>query len=121
MAGKTSKSQEGYYSQYKSSNRWKSNRERKLERALKLSPDNKQIIEALANLKYRRRTPTTRQWPSRYRREAQLLKLFSGRCPPQVFSSNPKVAAEALHGLWREHQPGTLPDGKVSFKLGDRI
>lgn len=116
----TSKSREAYYSNYKSQQRWKQNRERKLKKLLKADPDNKQLQDALANIKYRRKKPTTRQWSKSNRRIAQLLKEVSGSCPHNVFSSNPKVSAEALASLWRTHQPGSVPEGKVDFSLAAR-
>lgn len=121
MASKSSKSQEGYYSAYKSSNRWKTNRERRLLKLLKTQPNNKDIPEALANLKYRRRKPTSRMWSKSNIRLAKLLKQFTGSCPHAVFSSNPKIAEPAMAALRRTHDPKSLPQGKVSFKLGDRV
>ena len=121
MAGKSSKSQEGYYSAYKSSQKWKSNRERRLLKLMKEHPNNKQIPEALANLKYRRRTPTTRMWSKSDKRLAQLIKQFAGSCPHAVFSSNPKVAEAALASIRQTFDEKKMPQGKVSFKLGDRV
>ena len=76
MAKTTSKSRQAYYSLYKASNRWKTNRERKLLRALKRNPNNKQIEQALNNISYRRKTPgITGKWSSTRIMEAQLMKL----------------------------------------------
>lgn len=121
MAGKSSKSQEGYYSSYKSSQKWKSNRERRLLKLMKEHPNNKQIPEALANLKYRRRKPDTRMWSKTNKRLAQLIKKFTGSCPHAVFSSNPKVAEAAMASLRNTFDERKMPQGKVSFKLGDRV
>jgi IS30 family transposase len=63
MAKTTSKSKQGYYSNYKANSRWKTNRERKLKKLQKLQPNNPQIAEALKNMVYRRKTPgTVGQW-----------------------------------------------------------
>lgn len=121
MANKTSKSREGYYSAYKASSRWKTNRERKLLKLLKEQPNNKDIPEALANIKYRRRKPTSRMWSKTTKRLAQMFKEITGSCPHAVFSSNPKIAEPALAALRRNFDPKSLPQGKVSFKLGDRV
>ena len=121
MAGKTSKSKEGYYSAYKASNKWKTNRERRLLKLMKEQPNNKDIPEALANLKYRRRKPDSHFWSKTNKRLAQLIKEFTGSCPHAVFSSNPKVADAALAALRSNYDEKKLPQGKVSFKLGDRV
>lgn len=87
---------EAQSSSYKNSKRWESNRKRKLLRALKQHPNNTQIEEALKNIKYRRKTPTTRFWsPSRVR-IAALFKLFNGKVNPEMFSTNEKLATAAL-------------------------
>ncbi len=87
---------EAQSSNYKNSKRWESNRKRKLLRALKRSPNNLQIEEALKNIKYRRKTPTTKFWsPSRVR-IAGLFKLFGNRVNVDIFSNNEKLANSAL-------------------------
>lgn len=121
MAGKSSKSQDGYYSTYKSTSKWKTNRERRLLKLMQEQPNNKDIPEALANLKYRRRKPDSHMWSKTNKRLAQLIKLFTGSCPHAVFSSNPKVAEAAMSALRSKFDEKKLPQGKVSFKLGDRV
>lgn len=47
--------QKGLYAAYKASNKWATNRRKKLERALKKNPGNaEQIKAAMANISYRR-------------------------------------------------------------------
>jgi hypothetical protein len=122
MAGKTSsKSQQAQYQLYQTQSRWKTNRERKLLRALEKHPNNKQIEAALKNIKYRRKTPKTRVWTKTKIRTAQLLKRVCGSCPPGIFNSNQKIADQTLAGLRTQFDPKTLGDLKVSFKLGDRL
>ena len=121
MASKSSKSREGYYSAYKASNKWKTNRERRLLKLMQEQPNNKDIPEALANLKYRRQIPKSRMWSKSTKRLAQLIKQFTGSCPHAVFSSNTKLAEATLAGLRKDIDPKSLPQGKVSFKLGDRV
>lgn len=114
----TSKSQQNYYTLYKSQERWKSNRKRRLEKTYLQQPNNEQIEAALKVLKYRRRIPTTAQWSASKRNLAQLFKQFVGRCDPQIFHSNEKISAPALQSAFGVHTK--VPEGKVSFRLGDR-
>lgn len=120
MAGKSSsKSQEAYYSLYKTQQRWKSNRERRLKQALKRNPNNKQIEQAIKDLAYRRKDPgTAGSWSKTNIRIAQLFKLFSGRASHELFSSNPKIQGAAL----QQHSKlqFTKQEQKVSFSLAAR-
>lgn len=122
MAKTTSKAKQDYYARYKSSNKWKSNREKKLLRQLKLQPGNEQQInDALAAISYRRKKPENKMWSSSTRKAAQLLKEFSGSAKHACFSSNPKTAEMAINTTWRKHDKGTLPEGKVDFSLAARL
>lgn len=119
MARATSKSQEAYYSMYKTSQRWKTNRERRLKKLLSRNPNNKQIEQAIKDLSYRRKTPgTVGSWSKTSIYTAKLFKQFVGRVDKDIFSSNPKVQATALmlHGK-RELK---APEGKVDFTLAAR-
>lgn len=118
MAKSQSKSKQAYSSAYKSSSRWKANRKRKLERALKAQPNNEQIKRALLDISYRRRTPNNREWSHSNIRIAQLFKLFRGHASKELFSANPKTQAAALAEASRRQV--VVPDGKVSFSLGAR-
>lgn len=121
MAKSTSKAKQDYYARYKASNKWKSNRERKLLKQLKLQPNNeKQISDALANVKYRRKKPEVSVWSSSMRRAAQLLKEFSGSAKVEFFSANNDIAQKAMATTWRT-QYTNLPQGKVDFSLGARL
>lgn len=120
MAGKSSsKSQDAYYSMYKTSQRWKSNRERRLKKLLAKHPNNKQIQQAIKDLSYRRKTPgTVGSWSKTNIQIAKLFKQFVGRVDKDIFSSNPKLQAPALmlHG-----KQSTKPvAGKVDFTLAAR-
>lgn len=121
MAKTTSKSKTAYYSQYKSSSRWAANRKRKLEKQLKLQPGNEQQIKtALGNISYRRRTPNARVWAHSARKMAQVFKYFSGRASIDLFSSNPKVQAQALQQFDTERKFANVTNEKVSFSLAAR-
>lgn len=119
MAKTSSKSRQAYYSMYKATNRWKTNRERKLLKLLKLHPNNKQLEEAIKNIKYRRKTPgTTGQWSRTNIEIAQLFKQVTGYASHDLFNSNEKTQSMALSMRGRR-QP-QKPLGKVSFQLGAR-
>lgn len=120
MAKSGSKSQEGYYSSYKSSNKWQSNRKRKLEKQLKLQPNNEQIKDALKNIKYRRKVPVGKSlWSKQNIITAKLFKLFTGYASHDLFSSNPHVQSSALM-MRRDTPKHKVPEGKVNFSLGAR-
>jgi hypothetical protein len=115
-----SKSKQAYSALYKSSTRWATNRKIKLTRVLKQQPNNEQIKDALANIKYRRHTPNSKTvWSHGNIRIAKLFKEFTGRASADLFSSNPKVQSSAL-----SYRPDTdkwkVIEGKVSFSLGAR-
>lgn len=120
MAGKSSsKAQEAYYSMYKTSQRWKQNRERRLKKLLAQHPNNKQIQQAIKDISYRRKTPgTVGSWSKTNIYIAKLFKVFVGRVDKDIFSSNPKLQAPALmlHGRHSKKPVG----GKVDFTLAAR-
>ena len=115
-----SKSKQAYAALYKSSTRWATNRKIKLTRLLKQQPNNEQIKDALTNIKYRRKTPTTKTvWSHSNIRIAKLFKEFTGRASAELFSSNPKVQSVAL-----SYRPDAdkmkVIEGRVNFSLGAR-
>lgn len=119
MAKSRSKTAENNAQVYKSSKRWETNRMRKLERALKRNPENKQIETAMKNMVYRRRTPTNRVWSHSMRRQAELFRRFVGRVYPDMFSSNEKLSGPALvkAGTAQKAKPF---DQSQMFALGTR-
>lgn len=115
-----SKSKQAYSALYKSSTRWATNRKIKLTRLLKQQPNNEQIKEALGNIRYRRKTPTTKTvWSHTNIRLAKLFKEFTGRASADLFSSNPKVQSIAL-SYRPDAEKLKIIDGKVNFSLGAR-
>ena len=108
---------------YKTLRRWETNRKRKLARALKRNPENaEQINKALAQIVYRRKTPTTPQWSHTDKLTAQMLKRVCGKMTMKVFSTDAKDAGYALATL---HNPnwkkvGTNGTGSM-FALGLRV
>jgi len=120
MASSASKSKQAYSTLYKSSTRWATNRKIKLTRALKQQPNNEQIKDALANIKYRRRTPAAKTvWSHSNIRLAKLFKEFTGRASVDLFSSNPKVQSAAL-SYRADSSKLKVIEGKVNFSLGAR-
>ena len=96
------------------SNQWEVNRKRKLEKQLKLQPNNEQVKQALQNIHRRRKTPTNREWSKSWIRVAKLFKLFAGRFDRDIMSSNQAVAAAALQ------KPGKLPQQKTISTVSDK-
>lgn len=109
MANKTSKGQEGYYASYKSSGKHAKNRKAKLERLLKQQPNNEQLQNALKDIHYRRKTPNTSMWSHSQIRKAKLFKEFCGNFDYNIFSSNQKVAIEAMIKLGTKNENFKLP------------
>ncbi len=99
MAIKVSKGRQNTYAGYKASMKWKANREAKLRKLIKLNPGNLELVAALKNVSYRRKTPKAPFWSHDMKRAAKVLKEFCGECPAIVFSSNQKLASEALRNL----------------------
>lgn len=118
MAKSQSKSKQNYSALYKSTNRWKSNRKLKLERQLKLQPNNEQVKRALLDINYRRKKPSTSEWSKTNIAISKLFKMFRGHAGKELFSANPKTQAAALAEPSRKQLK--LPTGKVDFSLGAR-
>lgn len=110
-------SAKAYYARYKAENRFAANRKRKLLKALKEQPNNKQIEQALKNITYRRKTPNTSVWSSGKRKTAGLFKQFTGCMSFEVFNSNPIVKTNAINKL---NSGVKSIHTKVTNRLGDR-
>lgn len=94
------------------------NRKRRLERTIKAQPNNKQAQLALGDSKSKRKASVNRQWSHSNRRIAQLFKLFTGRAPKELFSSNRTVQEEAIRTI-ASKSTGTVT-GKVDFSIRAR-
>lgn len=105
------------------SRRWEVNRKRKLEKQLKLQPNNEQVKQALLNIHRRRKTPKTQEWSKTWIRMAKLFKLFSGRFDRDIMSSNQLVAAAALQkpGPVALNYKPTVVSDKNFFSIAARI
>ena len=104
MANKsTTGGKKAQYASYKASNKQESNRKRKLERALKLHPNNTQIEVALKNIGYRRGTPKAAHWSHTSKHLAQLSKSFAKRISGQVI---PDVSSKDMDKLFMRAHDG---------------
>jgi hypothetical protein len=106
------------------SNRWEINRKRKLEKQLKLQPNNEQVRLALQNIHRRRKTPTNREWTKSWIRIAKLFKMFSGRFDRDIMSSNQAVATSALQrhsNIAQQPQKLMAMSDKNFFSIAARI
>ena|SRR3990167_7843087 len=127
MANKTkSKSSTTQAGAYKAENRQAKNRKLKLEKQLKLQPNNEQVKTALKNIMYRRKTPTKQEWSASWVRIAKIFKLFEGRFNRDIMSNNPAIASAALQSH-KEVTTQPLPPknktfvDKNFFSLGARL
>lgn len=120
MAQKVSKGRQNGYAVYKSSQRWKTNRENKLRKLIKANPNNLQLVQALKNVTYRRRTPKAEFWTKSMIRMATIIKEVCGSCPHLVFNSNPIVASDALRSVSKKDVNVVRSKNVVSFSIKDR-
>ncbi len=124
MAQKTSKSNEAYFARYKQGNLYVAHRKAKLEKLIKLQPNNKQLPIALKGLaNYRRKAPNTPQWSHTMISVAKLFKLFTGRFSKDVFSQKLEdaEAARKLRSSTEESVKVVKPRSKYSdYALAQR-
>ena len=124
MANKTkSKSATSQSNNYKTNNRQAKNRKFKLEKQLKLQPNNKQIEMALKDIHYRRKTPKKREWSASWIRVAKIFKLFEGRFDRDIMSANPAISTAALQNRKENMQPSktrSMSD-KNFFSIAARV
>lgn len=121
MSNKTSAGQSNRYSVYKTGNRWKTNRQKKIQRHLKKFPDDGCALKALDNIVYRRKVPKTREWSKSAIALATIFKRFKGAFDKDVFSKNEKLASAALMlaGPYSKATVETASE-KTTFNLGAR-
>ena len=111
--------------QYKSSKRMEANRKIKLERQLKLQPNNENIPKALKDIGYRRKTPKVPTWSHSMIKTAKLFKQFGGRFDPKMLQADPKISQAALSEQSpRARTPIEFKLDKIQsnfFSLGARV
>jgi len=122
MSNKTSTGQANRYNLYKTSNRWKTNRQKKIQRHLDKFPNDNCALKALDNIVYRRGKPVTRQWSKSAIALAMLFKRFKGAFDKDVLNKNEKLATTALMlaGPYSKTKVETAPE-KTMFQLGARV
>jgi len=76
MAKARSKTQEGNYSKYKTSNRFAANRARKLAKLIKEQPNNEQLPLALKNMRGPRKAPLVPKWSHTAISDAKMYADF---------------------------------------------
>lgn len=87
---------EAYFARYKTAKVFETNKRRKLERALKRNPENKQIAEALKNIAFTKKSPKTSAWNPTTIAFVKILKEFKGKFNPDIFNKDPEIATNAL-------------------------
>lgn len=88
---KRSKTAEQNAVAYKTANRQASNRKRKLEKQLKLQPNNKNIPIALKSIVYRRKKPVNPIWSHSLIHIAKLFKEFGGKFDKSYLAEKPFI------------------------------
>lgn len=119
MAKTRGPSAKAYYAAYKSQNKYATNKRKKLERTLKAQPNNEQVVIALKNIKYKRKTPGSPTWSHTKKATAAMFKQVVGKVNIDVFSNNDATRNMALVNLKTKFS-NMFPNEKVSFKLGAR-
>lgn len=115
-------SKTGQASNYKTLKLWERNRLRKLNKQLKLQPNNeKQIKAAMSAVRYRRKTPTAPFWSKTRIKIAGLFKAFEGRVNLEMFNNNEKISVPATlsWGPYKDHKAPSVNE-KTMFQLGTR-
>lgn len=112
-----------YHTRYKTNGVYAKNKRSKLEKQLKLQPNNDQVKLALKDIaSYRRKAPKVPYWSHTMRKTAQMLKKVHGRFDSNIFHNDPKVAAAALAGLpSRTYQSKTATRKDSMFSIGARV
>lgn len=107
---------------YKTQKLWEKNRTRRLKKLLVTQPNNEQIIKALGNIHYRRKTPTTPFWSKSMIQQARLFMMFCGKVDMNMFSKNEKLSGPALFTKGSRTVGYVVPPAneKTMFNLGTR-
>lgn len=121
---RTGKSYASGYTAYKNSSRLVKNRTAKLEKLFKQNPNNKQLEQALKDVRRRRKTPGTPYWRPSMVRIAKIVKQFTGVFDRNYFSTDPDLFHAAICKTNKNKlESGTKivnPRGSM-FSIGERI
>lgn len=96
----TSKHQQDLYKAYQANKRCETNRKRKLEKRLKDNPNDTCVINALKNIKYRRRTPKAPHWSHTSKAWAGTKKAFAENAVKMDHPKNMFSIKERLRTSW---------------------
>jgi len=111
----------GQANSYKANKTWERNRTRRLKKLLTTQPNNEQILKALGNIHYRRKTPTTPFWSKSMINQARLFMMFCGKVDMNMFSKNEKLSGPALMTKGPNAEFKAQPTNeKTMFNLGTR-
>jgi hypothetical protein len=107
---------------YKTQKLWEKNRTRRLKKLLITQPNNEQVLKALGNIHYRRKTPTTPFWSKSMIAQARLFMMFCGKVDMNMFSKNEKLSGPALFTKGSRTVGYVVPPAneKTMFSLGER-
>ena len=107
---------------YKTQKLWEKNRTRRLKKLLVTQPNNEQVLKALGNIHYRRKTPTTPFWSKSMIQQARLFMMFCGKVDMNMFSKNEKLSGPALFTKGSRTVGYVVPPAneKTMFSLGER-
>jgi hypothetical protein len=107
---------------YKTQKLWEKNRTRRLKKLLVTQPNNEQVLKALGNIHYRRKTPTTPFWSKSMIQQARLFMMFCGKVDMNMFSKNEKLSGPALFTKGSRTVEYVVPPAneKTMFSLGER-
>jgi hypothetical protein len=112
----------GQANNYKTQKLWERNRTRRLKKMLTTQPNNEQVLRALGNIHYRRKTPTTPFWSKSMIHQARLFMMFCGKVDMNMFSKNEKLSGPALFTKGSRTVGYQVPptNEKTMFNLGTR-
>ena len=106
---------------YKTANTYETNRKRKLARALRRNPENKQIELALQDKGIPRKAPKVAVWSHSAIRVAHLMKLFMGKYNKNIVSADIDLWLVAI----KDHSPQLFPKTEIKkpasmYSIGQR-
>lgn len=102
--------------------RYEQNKKKKLERLIKLQPNNKQLESALKNIRYKRKATKVPFWSSSRKRMAYLYMAFAGKVNLDIFNNNDKISGPALFtkGPHSEYKQKDDTSEFKMFRLSER-
>jgi hypothetical protein len=110
------------YLHYKTGNREVLNRKARLTKLAAESPNNLQLVTALANVVHRRNKPKAPFWSHSMIRTATVMKQFTGKFDKGIFATDPEVVSAARRARnenkFKHFKAPTL--ARNGFSIGER-